>query len=511
MQFTKTQPVQIKIVPIPGSTLIFTFILKESKKHIKINISIIIYCKNPVHRNVVDSIGSKAISIHTSAERKAYKVSIGIPQFKNHVHSYILIQPESLHDKAFIGSINILEFSSIKIDEPIIEEIPIPRDPTTSEIIDGLIDQYDQKLPKDPKKRISYIYPVHGNDSFGIVSSNHIKYLKYKYLSNNEYIEIDEIDWSQLSSINWNEKRNVLVHPFLYPFASAESFGRNSKNFARLLSMKNKIGGFDVADSNRISGLAVELINKIDLMMVPSKFARSAYINSGVTIPVEILPHGVPDEFLKDDRIDISNNNIINLRKMKEKGNILILYFLIHSEHRKGADLVRDVMKRLQNKFKNIYLVVKGRSTPYFSGIRTVYISSWMNNADLVSLYDTCDICLSPSRGGGFELNALEAASRGLPTLVPKGCCFIDLMDYFIPVNLSKKVTQPLPGNPVHTGYGCDIDINDFEVRLVDVIDRLDYWKNRFNDNSKDVRNKYSWRNTADMLETYLKNYGFIE
>jgi glycosyltransferase involved in cell wall biosynthesis len=120
-------------------------------------------------------------------------------------------------------------------------------------------------------------------------------------------------------------------------------------------------------------------------------------------------------------------------------------------------------------------------------------------------------MCISPSRGGGFELNALEAASRGVPTLVTNGGCFTDLINYFIPISLSSKVVQPLPGNAVHIGYGYEVDINDLEAKIIDTISRLEYWENRFKNNSIEIREKYSWRNVSKILDGYLKNYGFIE
>lgn len=394
-----------------------------------------------------------------------------------------------------------------------IEDIIIPESQiiTVSDMIDNMRSQCRRDLPKDVEKRISYIYPLDSTHSFHIVAINHIKYLRYQHTAENRYVEIEEIDWSQLSNIDWNEKRSILLHPFLYPFASIDSFMQNSRNFAKLLAMKNKIGGFDVADSDRISKPAADLINKIDLIMVPSNFVKDTYIKSGVTIPVEVLPHGISDKFLDSETVITDNEKIMKLRKMRQKGKILVLYFLVHSAHRKGADLVRRVIKRIQKKHKDVHLVVRSKKCDYFSDVRSTCIDSWLSENDLVALYDSCDICLSPSRGGGFELNALEAISRGIPTLVPNGGCFTDLMDYFIPVDVSDKITQPLPGNTIHTGFGCQVDMDDFEDKLSDVVNRLDYWKERSKNNSKEIRGKYSWKNTAKMLDEHLRNHGFIE
>jgi glycosyltransferase involved in cell wall biosynthesis len=471
---------------------------------------------------MIDMISSDILSISTSREDKIYKVLVKVPKFKNYTSSYIIFainQNESLYKKAFIEDVNI-EFLSQKIDVPIVEEISLSKSKnlTTNEVINQMVCQYDRKLPKDSRKRVSYIYPLHTNDSFHIVAFNHIKYLKYWYIAENRHVEIEEIDWSQIGIINWNEKRGILLHPFLYPFASSESFEKNSKNFARLLSMKSKIGGFDVADSSRISNLAVDLVNKIDLMIVPSNFSKDAYVNSGVTVPVEILPHGISDDFLKDDRVDISNINtnninIVGLKRAKKYGNILVLYFLVHSEYRKGADIVANVMIRIQKKYPNVLLVVKGGhdTKKIFNNVNHIIIAGWLDDKDLKMLYDCCDICVSPSRGGGFELNALEAASRGVPTLVTNGGCFTDLINYFIPISLNNKVVQPLPGNTVHIGYGYEVNIDDFETKIVDTISRLEYWENRFKNNSVEIREKYSWRNVSKILDGYLKNYGFIE
>ena len=213
MELTRTSPILFNIRPISGSTLILKFIVKGSRNIIKVDIRVIIHFKNPVHRTMTDTVSSDILSIPTFAEENSYKAFIKIPEFKNYTQSYITftIDPkESLYKKVFIEDINI-EVSSQKIDGPTIEEILLPSSHIISDTLGQMIYQYNRDLPKDSKQRISYIYSLYANDSFAIVASNHIKYLKHKYLNDGQHIEIEGIDWSQLSSISWNEKRNILL------------------------------------------------------------------------------------------------------------------------------------------------------------------------------------------------------------------------------------------------------------------------------------------------------------
>lgn len=512
MLLTKNSPIKVKVNVIPRSTLAFGFLVKGSRSVAKVNVSIVIYYKHPHRCNTISSVGSDTLVAYTYENDRYYNVDIEIPEFKNRIESFILFRSEKFGNDISIENIKIMGHSYHKTGKSKIEEAPIPKPPTIDEFVDSLVDRYKKELPKDSMNRIFYIRPW-TNDSFGIVSNHHIQYIRLNIKEREEKngFIIEDINWSSLGKINWDEKKNILLHPFLYPFASPQTFEQNIHNFAKLLAKKNKIGGFDVADSNKISQTAVDLVNKIDLIMVPSNFSKDTYINSGVEIPVEVLPHGTPDEFLDDDPINTNNMDIARLKKEKDKDSILILYFLLHSGHRKGADIVKDVMKKIQKEYPKAYLVVKGNDVKAnFPGIKTIEIKSWIDNKDLRLLYDICDICISPSRGGGFELNALEAISRGVPTMVTNGGCFLDMIDHFIPINTKNKIARPLPGNPIHIGYGFEVDIDDFEKKLVDVIDNLDRYKDDFRRNMVKLRYKYSWRNTASILEEYLRKYEFI-
>lgn len=401
-------------------------------------------------------------------------------------------------------------------------------------------------LPVDSVNRVWYIRPW-ANDSFGLVGWFHVHHMRWNMDARNARnssqdklntsqelpklhkaspglpFEIVDIAYDALKDpgwMNWTEKRNILLHPFLYPFATAFKLHESIKSFGNLLGMKNRIGGFDVSDSDKISSIAALLINKLDLIMVPSSWCRDAFIRSGVRSEiVQVLPHGISNEFVSvglGEDLETENSEIKMLRELKSGGgerNILVLFFCVHSEFRKGADLVAEVMRRIQRKggMNKVILVVKSdcdlNST--YPGVRAVKVGGWLDGNDLRRLYDMSDILVSPSRGGGFEMNALEAISRGIPTLVSNGGCYTDLMQYYIGINVGRSV-QPLPSNPVHIGFGPEADINDFERKLEDVINRLDYWKAVFRERSEEVREKYTWKNTALKLEDYLKRYEFI-
>lgn len=269
-------------------------------------------------------------------------------------------------------------------------------------IFEALI-KNEKNLPLDSANRIFFIRPW-TNDSFALVGWFHIYYIDKRDKNDKNYFEIIDSPWEVLKDpgwMNWTEKRNILLHPFLYPFAAANKLHENINNFGKLLGMKNKIGGFDVSDSDKISSLAVSLINKLDLIMVPSSWCKDAYIRSGVNSEIiEVLEHGISDEFVSvglEDGIESGSGEIKMLRELKKGGNILVLFFCTHSEWRKGADLVSEVLRRIQRKDggkgigKNVILVVKSGCdlNIVYSGVRAIKVSGWLDRNDLRRLYDT--------------------------------------------------------------------------------------------------------------------------
>ena len=361
-------------------------------------------------------------------------------------------------------------------------------------------------------KEIYYIYPKFQFGSFHNISVEHINRLRKR-------IKVQEIDKNTLDNICWAEGKRTLLHPVGYILLgdSIYKIEQKKKRLQVLRSVSRNLGGFDTADSSQISDIFVKVLNKLDLVIVPSTWAKDVYEKSGVETDVRVLPHGIPDAFLEQPETEFipANKAIAELIEIKQKNRAkLVLFFLMHSGYRKGADLVAKVMREIQKNHKNVYLVVKTHNVldPFFSHfkeLKMINVRGWFNEIELRQLYDVCDVIVCPSRGGGFELNALEGIARGKPTLFTDAMCFEDYRDFGIPIKIEKEV-KVLPGNPLHTGVGYEVSISDFVSKLEKVIRRYYYYKQKALRASRKVRKLYSWDKIVNDLFDMLVESGFV-
>jgi len=357
--------------------------------------------------------------------------------------------------------------------------------------------------------RFTYIYPSTRETAFYEISMEHIERL-HKHMS------IRAIPEEHLDKPNFKLRSNTVFHPIMYVFLGDQEWmiPRRLERLHRVLEGGHRIGGFDVADTDRLSERAANVLNEMDLIIVPSRHSKEVYERSGVKTRIEVLPHGLNDAFLSNGFVGVSRrlNYLFWLRRRTR--SIFCLFHLVHSGFRKGADLVYEVMSRIQKSYGNVYLVVKRGSglDPYLGRLlrlRSIEVSGWIPYNELRLLYDLCDICLVPSRGGGFERNALEAMSRGLVTLVPNAGCFLDYAERAVRMRVARKV-RVYEGNPIHIGHGHEVDVGDFYDKLSDVIESLDEYRARAIRHAREVQEKYSWDKIGDRLFNVLNKHNFL-
>ena len=319
-----------------------------------------------------------------------------------------------------------------------------------------------------------------------------------------KYFRLYAIDELALSGLYPATNPLLILHPFFYPMT------KYAKRLQRLLARVRGIIGIDVADSDRISNLAVSMTHYSEAMIVPSTWARDAYVRSGVRVPVHILPHGVEkDWFTSPFQLTIFKK-LYDMKK--EKGLVYLLHYCWHSEYRKGLDLVLRAYEILRKERKDVVLICKfmnpdGEPHRIIRRLGGIIISGWLSEDQKRELYDISDIYLLFSRGGGFELNGLEAIVRGNVVISADSGSWTDYLPDFCLVE-SRECPYVLKDNAIHVGKGREIIVEKAVDRICEISDNLDDYKERIREHvNKNIKDKYTWEAIGRQLAEIIKKY----
>jgi len=168
-----------------------------------------------------------------------------------------------------------------------------------------------------------------------------------------------------------------------------------------------------------------EVHRRVDRVWVPSAYVRDGYIESGMPPGViEVVPNGVDLERFSPEGPAF---------ELPRPAGCTFL-FVGGSIWRKGMDLLVDAWTEAFGPDDDVQLVVKdfGTGTHYrgqTAGDRlralaerddvapVIYLDEDMSPDELASLYRACDVFVTPYRGEGFCMPALEAMACGLPVI----------------------------------------------------------------------------------------------
>lgn len=342
-----------------------------------------------------------------------------------------------------------------------------------------------------------YIYPQWHRVSFTLIAEKHVEQLR-------RYCRVYTFDELAIPHMMPYTKPIIFIHPYFYPVSRFE----NSIKLLRIRS--TALIGVDVADTDRISDEAVRLTHYTTAMIVPSHYAKRAYEVSGVKVPVHVIPHGLDKEwFTSPPSQPIFFKHL--LEHKRKHGLKYILFYLWHSERRKGADLVLETYSILRRERKDVMLIVKtltpdGVFQDMVRRLGGYVVSGWLTEKQKIELYDICDIYLLFSRGGGFEINGLEALARGEIVLAPKGGAWEEYMPEWSLVP-SHPCDDVLPGNNIHVGRGVEVDVERAVDIIHNILDNLSDFKARVKEYRAVLAQRFNWEVIGRMLLEVLERY----
>lgn len=349
-------------------------------------------------------------------------------------------------------------------------------------------------MPRSPY--VWYVYPMWHRVSFTLIAEKHVEQLRRWY----RVERVDELAFPHIMPVT---KPVALLHPYFFIMM------RSARFVSRKLHLYRAIIGVDVADSDHITSLAVSMTDYANAMIVPSSFSRQAYVRSGVRVPVHVVPHALDMEWY--DRPNIASQYFQDLVKLKERrGYKYLLYFLWHSDFRKGADLVIEIYKRLIKERRDVRLILKtatanGRVATILRSLGAIHVHGWLTEEQKMALYDTADIYILASRGGGFEMNGLEAIARGLPTIAARGGSWEDYLPDFLLVD-SRPTPYVLKDNPIHDGKGVEMIVENAIDKLHDILENMDDYRARVREHVNRIRHIYNWDSVGAQLAKIVAN-----
>jgi glycosyltransferase involved in cell wall biosynthesis len=341
---------------------------------------------------------------------------------------------------------------------------------------------------------IIYFYPMYKNVSFSIISQKHIEQLK-------KYTNVYGMDEICLPITYFTFKPNIILHPFFHNIIS------NWKKIEKKRHSVKKIIGVDVADTDHLTSQAVNLTEYADAIIVPSQHSRKTYISSGVRKPVHVVAHGVDLQWiLEPQQQPLKVFEPIEHLKYAHKMKIITAW-VPHSDYRKGYDILQNIYEKLK-KLHKIALVIKrfdrvvviAENIPY-----TDIKKPWLTEQEKMTLFDMTDLYILSSRGGGFEHPALEAIARGVPVIASENWSWQEYLPKWALIKSHRSKHPLLEGNPIHDGYGVEMDIKSAVDKAKTILENIQEYKQKAKDYTlTHVKENLTWDKIGHQLKDTL-------
>lgn len=229
-------------------------------------------------------------------------------------------------------------------------------------------------------------------------------------------------------------------------------------------------------------------------LIVPANWVKTVFSNSGVTVPIFVVPEGV------------TKNEVYNPTSVP----FTFLHFDATSyANRKGGDLVQEAfMSLFGNMQDKVRLIMKGRNhtIPLSQRYPNVqYIFQNYTKEQMDDLWKQTNCFLFPSRGEGFGLPPLEAMAHGIPTILTNGSAMQDFAELGIPLNVFGKIPSVYDGK-AGPGQWDQPDILHLRDLMWDIYRNYEVHKQRAVENAEKVWDKYNFEKVAQQLASTIND-----
>ena len=291
-------------------------------------------------------------------------------------------------------------------------------------------------------------------------------------------------------------------------------------------SKYKNIGFYVTETSNFRDSLWHKSINIMDEAWVPNKQIVKASQQSGVDVPIKIIPHSLPIASYKNVPIGAQVEELRNtfnfgfIGEFVSRKNIEALIKAFHLEfhpaepvnlflkiNRPNTD-ANECMKTFQEYVTHIKSGLKLRQNYK----EEIVISGRFNRVDLLSLMNQCHCFVMPSYGEAWCIPALEAMAMGLPVIYTKGtgmddfCSGISVSSREVPCY---KAIDTLPNLYTANSKWNEIDVEQLAFAMRSMYTKYKEFPTEFKkekSKAKKTAAKYSHKKVGNIIKRILND-----
>lgn len=255
--------------------------------------------------------------------------------------------------------------------------------------------------------------------------------------------------------------------------------------------------GYTPWESTELPHGWLERMNDCDEIWATSDWVHDVYKKAGVTVPIQIVPHGLDKKWSPVDRM----------------GRTGAIQYFHHGEPalRKGGQLTLDAFRAAFGDREDVHLTFKANSQHYLRAWHdgafslpqynnVSIITKLMFEDELVDLYNSMDVMVYPSYGEGFGLIPLQALGTGMPVIgTAEWAPYRHFMDLKVLARQDRSVW------PVHPGNVYYPDFQDLKLMMKVFFEEHTHWTSLAYQRAATIHSVFDWDGIAKNISNHLE------
>jgi glycosyltransferase involved in cell wall biosynthesis len=276
--------------------------------------------------------------------------------------------------------------------------------------------------------------------------------------------------------------------------------------------------GYPVFELDRFTEREIHHLRSQDILFTPTEWSKTILAGNSIGVETHVVPYGVDRE--------IFHEGVEAVLPDLKKNNTTVFINIGKAELRKGHDVLVDVFNSAFEPSDNVHLIVAFYNPFYTPEENREWIDLYKNSKmgqhttvlegrlatqyDVAGLIASADCGVFPSRSEGWGLEGLETLSMGkqLITTNYSGHTAYATNENSLLIEID-ELEVAYDGRWFTNGIGQwgrlgESQIDQLIEHMRNIHKRKQTNGNLFNQSGIDCANRFSWKNTAEKIESIL-------